>query len=171
MALIVEDGTGKADAESYISVADASAYHSSRGNGTWLTLLPSDAAKEAALRKATDYMLGQYRARWKGYRVGSTQALDWPRTDVSLDDGPMYNMVAVDVVPTAVKNACAELALRAGSGALAEDLGQGVLSETVGPISTTYDKGSPEGTRYQAVDGMLMPYLNGSSNNAKLVRR
>lgn len=32
MPLIVEDGTGLPDAEAYISVADADAYHDARGN-------------------------------------------------------------------------------------------------------------------------------------------
>jgi hypothetical protein len=66
MTLTVEDGTGKADAESYISVADADTYFTARNNATWAALSTSD--KEAALRKATDYMLQAYRVRWAGMR-------------------------------------------------------------------------------------------------------
>jgi hypothetical protein len=35
MALIVEDGTGLANAESYVSVADATTYHANIGNTAW----------------------------------------------------------------------------------------------------------------------------------------
>ena len=55
MALTPETGAGLADADSYCSQADADAYHDDRGNGAW-ALLDSD-AKDAALRKATDYMV------------------------------------------------------------------------------------------------------------------
>ena len=38
MSLIVEDGTGLAGAESYVSVTDADTYHDKRGNTAWATL-------------------------------------------------------------------------------------------------------------------------------------
>lgn len=45
MALIFEDGTGRADADSYCSVADADAYLAARGrNATWATLNYSGAS-------------------------------------------------------------------------------------------------------------------------------
>ena len=78
MSLIVEDGTGRADAESYASVSVADAYHTARGNTAWAALATT-ALKEAALRKATDYLGQTYGLRWKGYRMTTTQALDWPR--------------------------------------------------------------------------------------------
>ena len=66
MSLIVEDGTGKSNAESYISVADADTYHSNRDNTDWAAL--TTAEKERLLRIATDYMVAVYRLRWDGYR-------------------------------------------------------------------------------------------------------
>ena len=53
MTLVIEDGTGKSNAESYISVADADTYHSNRGNTDWAAL--TTAEKERLLRIATDY--------------------------------------------------------------------------------------------------------------------
>lgn len=38
MALEVEDGSGKANADSYISVADADAYFAARGITLWATM-------------------------------------------------------------------------------------------------------------------------------------
>jgi hypothetical protein len=161
MALIVEDGTGKADAESYISVADATAYHAARGNAAWAALA-SDAVREQMLRKATDYMEQAYSERWKGERATTDQALSWPRSGVHGVDS--------DVVPSAVSRACAELALRAISGDLAPDLSGQVKSETVGPISVTYADGARQQVKFQAVDSMLSALLEGSSITVKLVR-
>ena len=153
MALIVEDGTGLADAESYISETEADAFHEKRGNTAW----DSVTDKEALLRKATDYMQGQYAERWSGYRSTLTQALDWPRSNVTLKDRPGHGSYyyASDVVPHAVKRACALLALRAASGDLLTDQGQRKVSVTVGPISTTYDSSSSPTTRYLEIDSML----------------
>jgi hypothetical protein len=161
MSLIVEDGTGLATAESYISVADASTYHSNRGNAAWAALA-SDAVREQNLRKATDYMVQCYRSAWKGVRVGVVQALDWPRFNVYSDEslvGAMFVfdrfLIASNVVPVEVQRACAELALKASAGELNPDLEQGVVSETVGPISTTYNVSTPQYKRFRAIDMML----------------
>jgi hypothetical protein len=168
MALIVEDGTGLANAESYISVVDASAYHTARGNSAWAALA-SDALREQALRKATDYIEQVYRLSWKGRRVTDTQALSWPRYEVCREDG--YSYYASDAVPTEVKNACAELALKASADTLAPDLEQAVVREKIGPIETEYDKNSPQFTQYRAVNNLLAPLLNGLSGAFRKVIR
>jgi len=167
MALEVEDGTGKATAESYISVADASTYHTNRGNAAWAALA-TDAVREQCLRKATDYMIQAYTARWQGYKVDpSVQALDWPRYDVVVDGVALDN----DAVPETIKRACAELALKAATAELNPDLTQGVVSEQVGSIAVTYDKNSPQAKRYKAIDAMLSPYLKaGGGCSMGLVR-
>lgn len=165
MALIVEDGSGKSNAESYISVADATAYHATRGNAAWAGLA-SDAVREQLLRKATDYMESAYGQRWKGDRSTTVQALSWPRVNVYMNG----SYIAGNVVPVAVQRACAELALRASSVDLAPDLGAQVQAETVGPISTTYAQGARQQTKYQAVDSLLSGLIDGSASMIKLVR-
>lgn len=167
MAIVVEDGTGKADSESYISVADASAYFTARGNTTW-GAITTDALREAALRKATDYMTAIYRTRWQGWRTTPTvQALCWPRSGVTIERVYVDNQS----VPTAIKNACAELALKAASADLLVDVSPAVLSETVGSISVTYDRSAAKQTQYAAIDGILLPYLkSGGGVSIGLVR-
>lgn len=174
MALIVEDGSIVAGAESYISVADATTYHTNRGNSAWDNVA-SDTEREQLLRKATEFMVETYRSRWSGSRVNTVQALDWPRYFVPIPDitGANYGCpayVANNVVPIEVQRACAELALRAIAGDLAPDLSQQKISVTVGPISTTYDKFSSQATRYTAVDRLLAIYLRTSGVNTPLVR-
>jgi hypothetical protein len=172
MTLIVEDGTGKDNAESYISVVDADTYHSNRGNTDWAAL--TTAEKERLLRIATDYMVAVYRLRWDGYRYVNTQALDWPRIYVPIRDICSVNAypeyVDFDVVPNQVKNACADLALKANSETLLEDQSQQTIREKVGPIEVEYDKFSPQFKRYLQVENSLSIYFASSANQVKLMR-
>ena len=167
MSLIVEDGTIVPGAESLTSVADATAYHAARGNAAWAALA-TDTIREQCLRKGTDFMRQAYRSRWQGVKVDEDQALDWPRYDVVVDG---YT-VDSDIVPTEVKNACAELALRASAGDLLADQSQGVIREKVGQIEVEYDRSSPQQARYSAVESMLAPYLlaGGSGISMRIIR-
>lgn len=165
MSIVIEDGTGLSTAESYISVADATTYFTARAVTAW-GALATDALREAALRKATEYM--DYHYDWRGERVTPTvQALDWPRSGVVVDG----NYIESDEIPEAIKRACAELALKAATAELLADLEQGVVSEQVGPIKVEYDRYSPQKKRYPAIDAMLAPYLKaGSGCSVGLVR-
>ena len=167
MTIIVEDGTGLANAESYVSVVDANTYHSKIGNDAWIDLDTS--VKEQLLRKATDYMVAQYRLQYAGYRRYSTQSLDWPRLYVPLIDSLSANVfpqyVDFDIVPTTVKNACAELALKAYTAILMQDLTQGVIREKVDVIEVEYDKFSPQQTRYEQIDAMLSVFFKQQGND------
>lgn len=172
MSLIVEDGSGKSNSESYISVADADAYHSNRGNATWATLTTT--VKEQLLRKSTDYMVAVYRLRWDGYRYVDTQALDWPRLYVPVRDICTVNSYQIyvdpNIVPVQVKNACAEFALKANSEDLLVDQTQVVTREKVGPIEVEYDKFSPQYKRYLQIENALSIYFASSANQVKLMR-
>jgi hypothetical protein len=158
-------------AESYISVANADAYHTARGReDSWSAL--DDEVKEQALRKATDYMVAVYSLRWKGYRMGKIQALDWPRGYVYQQPTMNSNgFVENNVVPDQVKHACAELAFKSLSTELLPDLSQGVLSESIGPISTTYDRTTSQYPRYSMIDGILRDLLAVKSGSVVGLRR
>ncbi|MDI2590024.1 hypothetical protein POF45_01075 [Pseudomonas sp. 681] len=78
MTLIIEDGTGKPDAESYASAEDLAMYAVKFG-----VVIPVDVvAQEALLRRAALAMDGK---TWKGQKTDSDQALAWPRRGVLLD--------------------------------------------------------------------------------------
>jgi len=110
--LIVEDGSGISNANSYLSVADADDYHDLHGApAAWTAAVTAD--KEAALRLATQYIDGVYGSVWQGRRELETQALDWPRCQVWDYDG---FPVSFTIVPQQVKDACAYLALKQISG-------------------------------------------------------
>ena len=158
MALVVEDGTGLPNADSYLSIVDADAYHASHGAPVAWT-----GDKETALRRATQYLDAVYGQRWKGTRLEDDQALDWARDDVEVDS------VILDAapLPRALKEACAELALRhltEASGLLPDvDTERDVASESVdvGPISvsTSYAGAKPTYKRFSIVEALLRRLL------------
>jgi hypothetical protein len=152
MALIVEDGTGKVDAESYESVANYTTYCAARGLDLGAA---TDADKEADLRKGTAFLDGYFRLR--GIRGSATQALEFPRAAGTLDrDG--YEITGV---PLAIKHAACEMGFAARSAPDNDVLPNttvGIKSETVGPISTTYMDGMAATPSYPKVVGMLRRY-------------
>ncbi|MFZ5669123.1 MAG: DnaT-like ssDNA-binding protein [Pseudomonadota bacterium] len=154
MALVVEDGTGKADAESLASVAAFKAHCDGRG----LTY-GADSAVEILLRKGTDYLGQAYHSQLAGRRVSSTQALDWPRYEVPRRDVAFVDYYPSDAIPPEVVKACIEAALRADAGELSPDLSQAVKREKVGQIETEYQDFSTGRTTYPVIDSLMAPFL------------
>lgn len=159
MALVVEDGTRKADAESYATVAAYKAYCDGRG-----ITYGNDTTIEVALRKGFDYIGSEYGARWAGYKATDAQAGDWPRYEVPRPDSPYDDAdIASDVVPVQVVRANILLAVRAAAGEdLMPDQGQAIKRERVeGAVDVTYQDGTKATKTFPAVDGVLAPLLAG----------
>lgn len=174
MALVTEDGTGRADAESYISVADATAYHAARGNAAWAAVA-SDEVREQLLRRATDFMEQNYRERWAGMRLSVVQALSWPRYEVPIKDAPgvyasMPSYYPFDKVPAQVGQACAALALMAIAGELTTDPEVAVKRKKVGPIDVEYFEPATPVRTMRAIVEMLRPFFASNGMNINLVR-
>lgn len=178
---------GAVDADSYASLADATAYFTARGITAWTG---TDTVKENALRRATTYLDNQYRERWVGVRTNETQALAWPRLDGSrnVNGGytqPLYDsdgfQIASDAVPRQVKTACLEAALLAVAGVTLEprlERGGDIksISKGVGPLqkSVTYADGASVLDRLTVVEGLLRGLVKStpgaSAGSIKLVR-
>ena len=104
VTVVVEDGTGLSNANSYVSVADLRDY---------FAVVPD----AAAFHTLTDDVLSQYvvwatrtldqKTFWQGYRATDTQILEWPRKYVTDKYG---NTVASNIVPLQVKAVTYELA-------------------------------------------------------------
>lgn len=159
MAIIVEDGTGKTDAETYVSVAVADAYHTAMGNSTWTG---TDAAKEVALRRAAQYIDNRY--RFRGERRTTTQALEWPRVNYELS-------WRVEGWPVkALADATCEAALRALSAKLQTDTKADQLTEqTVGPITQKWSSKTGQ-MRYPVVDSLLQSYSASGPSSMRIER-
>lgn len=158
-AFTVEDGSGLTSANSYASVAFADEYHQTYGNpSAWLGA--TSAARQNALRLATQFLDLHYGGRWVGVRGSSEQALDWPRSYVVDAAG---NDVAEDSVPLRIQQAAAKAALlhMQGNTLLASAQTEGdVSSESVSlpgglSRSVTYIGGKPTTTRYPIIDRMF----------------
>lgn len=161
MSLTIEDGTSKTDANSFISLVDADAFHSSMGNTGWTG---TDPVKEQALVRATAYLEMKYGLRWAGYRKNSTQALSWPRQFVPVPNLLIPEYITDTSIPTEIKNACAILALKALSAELVSDEERAVISESVsGAVSVTYSEFSQQQKVYPEITMLLNRYLAASS--------
>jgi len=170
MALITEDGAGLANAESYCSVATASAYFTSHDTpeASWADLETSE--KEALLRIATEYIEQTYGARWRGYPMTDTQALSWPRGYVERGDFAALTSTSTylpdDEIPPLLARATAELALRANAAPLTADIGRTTKREKAGPVEVEYFANSREQTSYPVVSDMLSRFLKPRTSGA-----
>jgi hypothetical protein len=171
MALVVEDGTGVAGAQSWVSVADSITYAKGVGNTAWQDA--DNELREQALRRAVRYLDAAYGSRYAGWRTYADQPMSWPRSGVVYDDG--YELLP-DVIPMELQCAQIEAAFieftkpdsSVGGGASGGARLQKQV--TVGPISVTYED-SPAGAAsktvgaagipvYGAVDGYMQPLLD-----------
>ena len=163
MALVVEDGSGLSTAESYASVSEADAYHTTNGNSGWTG---ATSVKEQALRNATRYLESKYGPRFFGVKKTREQALIWPMDDASDIFG---HLIENDVVPTELKNALFEAALVSLStdllAAVTPETDASIVSEskTLGPmsISKTFSTAGKRGggSRYPKVDAAIRPLV------------
>jgi hypothetical protein len=152
MALIVEDGTGLVDAESYVSIVDCGTYCTAHGLSAWTG---ADAVKEAALRNATQYIDTNYSFKYEKTYVD--QALEFPRYYWEWDD-PVMNRV---------RAACCELAVKALSGSLYTDVvAQQTIKVKVGPIEKTTTPSASGQVNYKQVDSLLKGVILGGGSVA-----
>lgn len=161
---------GATNANSYCTVAEADAYHETIvGATTWTEA--EDDTKIAALIQATRVLDEQY--DWVGQKANSTQALRWPRADVTDRDGWDVDSATI---PTFLKNATAEMAralIKGDRFATRDDAKGGIKSVTAGSVSVTFDSLDRIELLPESVSTMLNYYSIGSQSggiNVPLVR-
>lgn len=167
MAIVVEDGTGKADAVAMASAATADAYFTARAITAWTG---TTTAKEAALIRGWQYVENAYRGRWKGSRTHREQSLAWPRmSGVTFGDdlsGAIYDQdghfIESDEIPQQVVDANCEAALLVVQGVDLEPRlarGGAVRRKKVkaGPVEseTEYADSASARDRITVIEGLL----------------
>lgn len=158
MSLIVEDGSGAADSNAYVSLSDCAEYCAARG----LTFPTSPSSEgEQAIIRATAAIDAKYRSRFPGTKVnGRSQALQWPRTGAEDADG---EEIADDEIPQEIINATCEAAARelAEAGSMLPDLERGgqIKSLKAGSVAIEYGGAAPATTTFQVIDGILSGLL------------
>lgn len=166
MALVVEDGTGKPDANAYVSLSYANDYFTLRGNETWT--FASEAEQTVAIVQATDYIDQRWGPLLASERTTDVQALEFPRKKW-------------EGMPATLLKATSEYALRALISPLAPDpeydeSGRTVTEtkEKVGPI-TEEKKYADYGTgiqwrAYPSADALMRPLLNPAAVGGRVIR-
>lgn len=184
-ALVVEDGSGLPNSDSYVSVEDAVAY--AVAHGIAFSDADDDAAS-AALRRSTAWIDSTYRTRFTGYRTfRRSQALEWPRagayvyipnnaSDMAYAGGydPAYDYLATNEIPVEIINATCEAAVRelATPGALTPDLDRGgaVKSLKAGSVQIEYAGTASAMTVWTAIDNALSGLLRSTAMGIRAVR-
>jgi len=154
MALIVEDGSIVANANSYVDLTFARAYATARG----FDLPAVDVDLEALLLRAVDYLEAK-RAKFQGTKTEPlTQTMQWPRYNVEID----CSNIDSDYIPVELKNAQSQLAVELNSGVdiqPTKEAGSFVIEDTVGPLTTIYSEKIGIGSQpsISSVDSLLAP--------------
>jgi hypothetical protein len=98
VALEIEDGTAKANGASFVTVDEYKAWATAR-----LFAVPSDAAIEANALKSVDYIKAR-EPEYGGDRATVTQALPFPRINLTINDVVWSVTDPVTPIPQAVKD-------------------------------------------------------------------
>ncbi len=164
MALIVEDGTGKADAASFVSRAEYIAYAAARG----VTIADADAS-DVDLVKAMDFILTKC---FRGNPTVATQALPFPRNVENYYGALEFPN---DAVPLPIKRAQLDAALAIHSGVdLTPNVSassSSVKREKVGPIETEYETAMAyDAPTLPAISAALRPYECGHGARIRTLR-
>lgn len=159
MDLIIEDGTGVEDANSYATVQQCKDYCASRG----FLLVDSDSVAltdeviSQLLVRACDYLQG---LKFKGNKTDEANALEWPRENVFI--GNNEAALESDTIPAKVIAAQCRLAYDSNTTDL-QPTGDGreVVREKVDVIEVQYN---PRGSgsvipQPNAALSILTPYL------------
>lgn len=155
--MIVETGTGVADANAYISLAAFRTYHADRGNVSVAAATDDECA--AAIVNATDYIEISYQAR--KHRLTDLQGLQWP------------TVMADSVDPLVIRATCV-LAAEALSNDLNPRIERGSTRQLekldgVGMTETYFDP-DPVLDHYPQITAMLAPVARHRSAGAKFGR-
>lgn len=154
--LVIEDGSGVPNANSYVTVAEYRAYAVPRG----VTLPVSDTEVETQLILAMDYLEIQ---PWAGTPTYSDQSLAWPRDDLYIGGV----LIADDVIPGKIKFAQMQLAIQVNAGVdlmptVVGGASGAITREKVGPLETeyaTYNVGTQP--YFRSINALLAAYLTG----------
>ncbi|HOC55688.1 MAG TPA: hypothetical protein PKI20_08715 [Verrucomicrobiota bacterium] len=193
LTLIKEDGTGRTDANSYATVAEADSYFEAHLYASAWTAATAG-TKAAALVMATRLVDSQY--QFHGYRAHDTQALQWPRercpdpdrnlvTSTTLSP-VLTNFVPSTQVPPPVSFAVCEMARELLiADRTAAPAGEGIestatsthtktsSSDTSNSSTTKYSKSDTRPIISRVAQAMLSKYgtlMVGGSGSVQLVR-
>lgn len=163
MALVVEDGTGLANATSFVSRAEYIAFAAARG----VAIADEDPA-DVELIKAVDYLLTKC---WRGDATNGSQGLPFPRRVENFDGTLAF---PDNEVPAGIKRGQLFAALAVHDGIDLSPVSAGgaaIKREKIGPIETEYDTAMTyDAPTLPAVDAAISAYECGQGGKFRTVR-
>lgn len=163
MALVIDATVGGAASNSYVTLAEAEAYFLTRLNvDSWTG---TDDIKNRAISQASlriDF------EEFEGERYTTTQALKWPRTEMTIDN----KTYPVDEIPVAIKNATYELALyMLGKDMTAANTNDAYDSVKLGPLEVDFNTVQPSNNELPPyVLDYLTPFLDNNPGIVEVFR-
>ncbi len=162
MPITVITTAGDANANSYVSVAEADAYFDLRLYATSWTGVSSNDTKARALISATRRV---DQVAFDGYRASAAQALQWPRTESY--DYEREEYLLDNTVPQRIKDAVCELALNmltaAADPSATDALSKFSALSLPGGLSLTLRDGSTANDSLPPVVlRLLTPFMSGN---------
>lgn len=138
--IVVENGTGLNNSNSYVGTDYADTYFSNRGITSWDSL--TTPKKEYALIRSTDYIDNIF--QWNGKKLVVDQSLRFPRTEIYDYEGTL-----IEGIPECLKQVICEAALVLSQGTelfVVEEANGDVISEKIGDLAFTYSKANRNNT-------------------------
>jgi hypothetical protein len=151
MIFVVEDGTGKSDATSYVALEYAEIYADSFFSDTEYTLWSNanDETLKRLLNRASVYLDRTY--VFHGERSLATQALEFPRAS-------LYDTLGNEItgISTVIQQATCIAASKMLSGVeLSPDMDRRTIREKIDTIDITYASDSSSYKRFTELDNLL----------------
>lgn len=169
--LIVEDGTIVANANSYVTIDEADAYHEIIGNDDWASYEAVD--KKKALLIAARSLDLMYSSKFMSIpQVGSTQVMRWPR--LAFWARHTNKLINGNQIPSEIKDAQSELALMQLNGldlfpVVSRDEMVTQESTQIGDISISKSYAAPVSQEsfpeFRRVDLILQPVIKAQSGS------
>ena len=161
ITLVVEDGTGLPNANSYCDLDFAIEYCTMKGYTDWLKL--SDSEQKVFIIRGTEFVDNFY--NWKGIRHKQSQSMSFPRDEIYDDD-----KYPVNGIPERLKKACIEAAfLNSSSGTSTlfstKDENGGIKKQKVDTLEVEYfgnqKSGDSSSVDYTTIYDVLNKLLKG----------
>ena len=144
VTLIVEDGSGLPNANSYCDLDYALEYCTMKGYTSWQSL--SETEQKVFIIRGTEFIDNFY--NWRGRKGKGSQALSFPRLDLYDDDRYLINGI-----PDKLKKACLEAAF---------------LNSTSGADTLFTTKDENGAIKRQKVDSLEVEYFNNQQNETNM---
>lgn len=163
MALVIEDGSAVAGANSYVTAAEVREYAETRG-----IVIANNIELDGMAVQAADY-LETFADEYKGSRKTTSQGLSWPRTHVVINCESFPD----DEIPVQLKNAQCQAVIEIVNGAdlMPNITGYAVRREKVDVIEREYAVGGGTNStatpvfspKYSKLNALLKSLLRGTA--------